>query len=80
VGPLFSDSRIARLYFEEARKLGETGEKKDALLLLESALVFRPAYADALLLKSKLLADNRENRIQAVEEATLAVENGAWEL
>ena len=76
---VFADNRIARLYFEEARKLGDAGEKKDALLLVESALVFRPAYADALLLKSKLLAENREDRITALEAAEAAVENGAWE-
>jgi tetratricopeptide (TPR) repeat protein len=76
---VFADSRIARVYFEEAGKLHASGEKEEALRLLDSALSFRPAYADALLLQSRLLAENRENRRKALLAARSAVEAGGWE-
>jgi tetratricopeptide (TPR) repeat protein len=76
---VFADGRLARLYFEEGRKLAQEGLAGDALGLLDSALVFRPAYADALFLKSSLLSQKRETRLAALETARRAVQAPAWE-
>jgi hypothetical protein len=76
---VFADSRVARIYFEEARSLYASGENEEALRLLDSALRFRPAYADALLLQSRLLAENREKRRSALDAARSALEAGGWE-
>jgi tetratricopeptide (TPR) repeat protein len=76
---IFADNGIARVHFAEAEKLGQSGAKEEALRLLDLALLFRPAYSDALLLRSRLLAANRENRRKALEAARSAVDAATWE-
>jgi tetratricopeptide (TPR) repeat protein len=76
---LFADSRMARLYFNEAKALNETGDPAGALELLKSALLFRPDYSDALFLKSRILAEKPENRSSACETARAALKASSWE-
>ncbi|MDR1933709.1 MAG: hypothetical protein LBQ57_12910 [Spirochaetales bacterium] len=74
------DSRIALPFFAEGRKLAQTGATEEALRLLASAILLRPDYADALFLKSRLLAaEEGEYRKNALEAARRAVRAGTWE-
>jgi tetratricopeptide (TPR) repeat protein len=76
---LSADTEIARLYFENGRNLAQTGAKAEALELLDSALRFRPDYADALLLQSRLLAEDPATRKKALEAARMAAGAASWE-
>ena len=81
LGPqgLFSDSGLGRVYFNHGERLFRSGDREDALRLVEISLQFRSDSSDAWLLKSMLLSPGKEGRNRALAAAEKAVDVGVWE-
>ncbi|MDR2588437.1 MAG: hypothetical protein LBC67_03325 [Spirochaetales bacterium] len=79
LAPLSGDEGLARLYFESAKNFAEAASRAEALEFLKSALIFRPEYSDALLLQSRLFAEEASGLPRALEAARSAVKHGTWE-